>query len=123
MLATIDVPQIEECRRLMDFGRDVVRKLLSDHMFGKAKDKKAKIDKIVDTLSSVKQFKVHGRFINGNYARRELSLKVKLLARDELFWKKVWEYYTRAEITLKRSGGDKLFETKHEVLIGKMRSA
>ena len=33
MLATLDIPFIEECQRMMDFGREVVRNLLIRYMF------------------------------------------------------------------------------------------
>jgi hypothetical protein len=122
MLASLDIPFIEECKRMMDFGRDVVRKLLSEHMFKRASDKNKKINKIVDTLSSVTRFKIHGRLIDGSTARRELGLKVKLLGRNDVLWQRVWEYYTRAEIALAGLQGSKMFETRHETLIGKSGS-
>jgi len=116
MIASLDIPFIEECQRMMDFGRDVVRELLSKYMFARDKDKKAKIDKIVEMLSSVKKHKVHGRFISGNTARRELKLNVRLLAKDDPLWQSVWEYYTRTDIHLGRIRAAKMFETKHEML-------
>lgn len=117
MLASLDIPFIVECARMMDFGRDVVRKLLSNYMFKGVKDGNEKITKIVDTLSSIERFKVHGRLIDGNTARRELKLKVKLLGKDDELWKKVWEYYTRAEIAMGNSKAGKMFESKHEMLM------
>lgn len=119
MIASLDVPFIEECQRMMDFGRDVVRKLLSAHMFAKEKDKQArdqKINKIVNMLSSVKTHMVHGRTIDGRTARQELKLNVKLLAKNDPLWKKVWEYYTRAELYLGMIRGPKMFETREEAL-------
>jgi len=120
MLASLDIPFIEECQRMMDFGRDVVRKLLSEHMFKKVPDKDQKIAKIVETLSSVARFKVHGRLIDGSTARTELGLKVKLVGRDDMLWEKAWEYYTRAEIALGGFQGAKMFETRHEMLAAKV---
>jgi hypothetical protein len=78
-------------------------------------DKKA--DKVVKMLSSVKQHKVHGRLIDGQTARTELGLKVKMLAKDDPLWQNVWEYYTRSEINMGRANSPKMFETRHEMLI------
>jgi hypothetical protein len=105
---------------MMDFGREVVRKLLSDYMFRKDAHCKEKTEKIVKMMSSVATHKVHGRFIDGATARRELGLNVKLLAKDDDFWKIIWEYYTRAEICLGNIGSAKMFETRHEVLTARM---
>jgi ATP-dependent protease ClpP protease subunit len=121
MVASLDIPFIEECKRMMDFGRDVVRKLLLANMFHTAKDKQKRADKVVTALSSVQLFKVHGRLIDGNTARRELKLKVRLLGKQEEFWKKVWEYYTRAEMALNNLPATKMFETRHEFLIAKSK--
>jgi hypothetical protein len=116
-IATLDLPFIAECERMMDFSREVVKKFLLEYMFHKMADKKARAEKVVKTLSSVERFKVHGRFINGNTARRELGLKVILSGNDDEFWKKVWEYYTRAEVALSQSRSSKLFETTQELLM------
>jgi ATP-dependent protease ClpP protease subunit len=120
MFASLDIPYIQECQRMMDFGRDVVRGLLTKYMFAGDADAQQKADKVVGVLSSVKKHKVHGRIIDGNTARTELGLKVKLLPKDDLLWQKVWEYYTRAEISLGRSNSPKMFETRHEVLMARM---
>jgi len=119
MLASLDIPFIEECQRMMDFGRDVVRKLLGNYMFRKDKKKASKIDKIVVMLSSVKTHMVHGRTITGDTARSELGLNVTLLAKDDPLWQKVWEYYTRAEIHLGNIAATKMFETRSEMLFAK----
>ncbi len=107
---------------MMDFGREVVRNLLTKHMFKKSKEKKDKADKVVDMLSSVKKHKVHGRLIDGATARSELGLNITLLAKDDPFWQLIWEYYTRAEIFLGNLTGTKLFETKHEMLVSRGKS-
>jgi ATP-dependent protease ClpP protease subunit len=122
MIASLDMPFIKECERMMDFGRDVARKLLSEFMFRRARNKTDKIHKVVDTLSSVKRFKVHGRYIDGNTARRELELKIHLLGKDEPLWAKIWEYYTRAEIAIAGSRAIKLLESEHELLVATVQS-
>ncbi len=117
MLASLDLPFITHCEHLMDFGRDVARKLLDAHMFKRKRDKKKKIDKLVKELASVKRFKVHGRQIDGNTARREFDLKVKLCGKQDPCWKRIWEYYTRADIALNSSQATKMFETEDELLM------
>jgi len=116
MLATLDLPFISECERMMDFGRDVAKKFLETYMFKGKKDKDAKVKKVVDTLSSVKRFKVHGRRVDGRTARTELKLKVDLRGKNDPLWKKIWEYYTRADMALANSNAAKLLETEHELL-------
>ena len=116
MIATLDVPHIEECQRLMDFGRDVVKKLLEANMFQRHPNKAAEAQKAADMLTSVQMHKVHGRQIDGATARRELGLNVKLLAKGDEFWQLVWEYYTRSVIFLGGIGAPKMFETEHEAL-------
>ena len=70
MLATLDLPFIAECERLMDFGRDVAKKFLETYMFKRKRDKVAKANKVVDALTAVKLFKVHGRGIDGRKAKQ-----------------------------------------------------
>ena len=100
----------------MAFGRDVAKKLLSEHMMKKQKDKTKKIRKIVRELSSVKRFRVHGRQIDGNTAKREFGLNVKLLGLHDKHWELIWEYYNRAYIAYKSAGAEKLFKCEHEML-------
>jgi ClpP class serine protease len=116
MIATLDIPHIEECQRLMDFGRDVVKKLLEAHMFHRHKNRASEAEKVANMLTSVQMHKVHGRQIDGATARRDLGLNVKLLAKNDEFWQLVWEYYTRSVIFLGGVGSSKMFETEHEAL-------
>lgn len=121
MLTTLDMPFIAECERSMEFGREIGKKLLCDHMFSKKKGKVAKADKLVSELSSVKRFKVHGARIDGSTAK-SLGLKIRMCGHDFGVWTKVWEYYTRAVLALRRGGGLKMFETKHDVFFAQMVS-
>lgn len=119
MLATLDLPFITECERMMDLGRDIARKLLSSYMFRRTQDAKQKIDNVVKTLSSIERFKSHGRMIDGNTARRELDLNVKICGANDPLWKKAWEYYTRAEIMITGEEVIKMFETEHNLLLAR----
>ena len=116
MIATLDVSYIEECQRLMDFGRDVVVKLLKKYMFASKRDKTTRAKKVALMLTSVKMHKVHGRQIDGGTARLALGLNVKLLAKSDAFWQLIWEYYTRTGIHLNAAKSPKMIETEHEAL-------
>jgi hypothetical protein len=116
MIATLDLPFISECQRLMNFGRDVAGKFLAAYMFKNDKNKKAKIKKVVDKLTSVKWFQVHGRGIDGRTAKVELGLNIKMCGKNDPLWKKVWEYYTRAVVVCGKGGIIKMFETTEELL-------
>src|SRR5262249_27771229 len=51
MITTLDLPFIAACERLMEFGRDVGKKLLCEHMFKFCDDKETRAEKIVTNLS------------------------------------------------------------------------
>ncbi len=120
-IATLDVTFIDHCGKLMEFGNDVARKYLENHMFSKAAPqakKKALVDKVLKGLSSVGEFKVHGRMINGITAKDDLKLNVKLLGKSDEFWKDIWQYYIRAEVLFNKTPGlGKIVETKDEILM------
>jgi len=116
MIASLDLPFIVECERLMEFGRDVGHKMLCRHMFARSQNRDSKAHHVVNQLSSVELHKVHGRTIDGASARRELSLKVRLCGSEDEFWQRAWEWYTRAEIHMARIGASRIFETRHESL-------
>jgi len=120
-IATLDMPFIDHCGKLMDFSREIARKCLNEHMFRGIKPtttKKQMVDAVLKGLSSVDTFKVHGRMINGTSAKNDLKLEVKLLGKTDEFWKDLWQYYVRAEMMLSRlPGSSKLIETKNEILV------
>ncbi|HVU47873.1 MAG TPA: hypothetical protein VHD85_17205 [Terracidiphilus sp.] len=116
-IAVLDAPFIDHCEKLMDFSRAVASKYLERYMFAQAK--KASRDKAIQNvltrLSSVGIFKVHGRMIDGNEAKTELNLNVKLLPKDDPLWQDIWHYYIRADVAL-ASGASKLIESRCECL-------
>ncbi len=101
----------------MDFGREVAKDLLGAYMFRKKNNKAALIDKVIKDLTSVELFKVHGRGINGRTARTRLKLNISLRGKKDPLWEKVWEYYTRATVTIGGGSVVKMFETEHELLV------
>lgn len=119
-IASLDIPFLDHCEKLMDFSREVAKKYLSRYMFQKIKPKKLKdetIAHVLSELSTVGIFKVHGRMINANTAKTDLKLNVELLGKDHSLWKKLWHYYVRADVQLNRASGlGKLIETRNEVL-------
>ncbi|MGA3171001.1 MAG: hypothetical protein ABSE62_08280 [Chthoniobacteraceae bacterium] len=43
-----------------------------------------------------------------------------MLAKDDPLWQLIWEFYTRAEISMGTQTATKMFETRHEVLMAQM---
>jgi ATP-dependent protease ClpP protease subunit len=119
-IASLDAPFIDHCEKLMEFSREVARKYLAKYMFSAikpaAKQKQA-IDKVLERLSSVNIFKVHGRMIDGNTAKTDLGLSVRLLGKDDAAWKALWHYYVRADVLLKKHGVAKVIESKSNFLV------
>ena len=120
-IASLDVTFIDHCGKLMDFGKEVARKYLTTYMFGKITPpsrRNAMVEKVLKGLSSVGEFKVHGRMINANAAKNDLHLNVKLLGKADDLWRDLWQYYIRADVFMSRTAGlAKLIETKDEMLI------
>lgn len=118
-IAGLDAPFIDHCEKLMDFSREVAKKYLPLFMFKKIKPpaaQKKAINLVLDRLSSVGIFKVHGRMIDGNTAKRELKLDVLLLGKDHHLWELLWDYYVRADLVLTRTESIKLIESRTESL-------
>ncbi len=124
-IASLNIPFIEQCEKYMGFSKDMVTKNLSNYMFKKyAEDKeklKSKIAKVLEALLSTEKFMVHGRMINAYTAKNELDLNVVSLGKDSSYWKKIWEYYVRADIGLGGRRGEKrmakMIEMKNELLL------
>lgn len=93
------------------------------YMLKSYKDKRKRVNKVVRELSSVERFKVHGREVNGNTAKGEFGLNVKLLGLNDPHWKLIWEYYNRASIACGRGSVEKFFESEHEMLIAQKPQA
>lgn len=122
-LAILDPPFIDHCEKLMEFSREVARKYLKRYMFSSitpASIQNKAVDNVLEGLSSVAIFKVHGRMIDGNAAKTDLKLNVRLLGKDNELWQDLWQYYVRADVTLTRHQHSfKLVETRNTVLIQK----
>ena len=105
----------------MEFSQEVARKYLGKYMFSQLKPAQTQrdaIEKVLKGFSSVSIFKVHGRMIDGNAAKTDLKLNVRLLGKDDLLWQDIWQYYVRADVTLSRARHSlKLVETRNTILI------
>ena len=118
-IASLDPPFIDHCEKLMGFSRQVARQKLSKHMFaklGKAEQKK-RIEKVIKGLSSVEQFKVHGRMINATVAKSELALNINIIPKDDQYWKDIWQYYVRISVMMSKTGAAKVVESRNELLM------
>lgn len=120
-IATLNIPFIKQCEKYMSFGKDMVSKYLTKYMFKKyARNKEnlvTKIKKVLTDLSSTDMFIVHGRMINAHTAKTSLGLNINSLGKDDNYWKKIWEYYFRADIGLGKTKASKMIESKNEMLI------
>ncbi len=124
-IAVLDSPFIDHCEKLMDFGREVAKKYLERHMFSGIQPKAkrvAAVNHVLKQLSSVRDFKVHGRMINGNAAKTDLKLNVTLLGKDNPLWDTLWHYYVRADVALSSGSVAKLIESKNEILVSRRRA-
>jgi hypothetical protein len=121
-IASLDIPFIDHCEKLMEFSQEVARKYLAKYMFSQIKPldaQRAAVDKVLKGLSSVSIFKVHGRMIDGNAAKTDLKLNVRLLGKDDPVWEDIWQYYVRADVSLSRNQRSlKLIETRNTVFVG-----
>lgn len=123
-LASLNIPFIDHCEKLMEFSREMARKYLRKYMFNgisPVDEQNKAIDNVLTALSSVAVFKVHGRMIDGNAAKNDLKLNVKIVGRDDELWKDIWTYYVRADVMMGGGVITKLVETKHTILTRRLR--
>ena len=116
-LAGLDPAYIKHCENLTAFSRDLAAKYLDQFMFKGVSGKADKIQRVLERLSSTSATKVHSRMIDAHAAKTDLGLNVRVLPKDDRFWRIIWDYYVRADIAMKRSNTVKLVETTHDMLI------
>jgi hypothetical protein len=121
-LATLDMPFIDHCTKLMEFSRAVAQENLERYMFARIKNptsRAEKIRKVIEQLSRPSVFQVHARMIDANAAKTRLGLNVKILPKDNKLWESVWQYYIRADVFLSGRHGlpaSKMVESRSESL-------
>lgn len=118
-IAALDPPFIDHCEKLMGFSKQVAKEKLESHMFSALKppERKKRIEKVLKGLSSVQQFKVHGRMINANAAKTMLELNVNIIPKDNPYWRDVWHYYLRINVMMAKNGVAKIIESRNELLM------
>lgn len=117
-LAVLDIPYIEHCVQLMAFGKEVARQVLGRYMFRELEEteKTRRINRVLDQLSSVQQFRIHGRMIDGVQAKVDLKLSVRQFGKDDALWGAIWGYYLRASAMAARLPASVVVETKASLL-------
>lgn len=103
-LAGLNIPFTQEMDHQIDFAKKTAARLLEKYMlmpsFPNKKIRARKANEIAEKLLSKQLFPVHGQFIDGETAKRELELNVEVLDKDDELWKLVWEYYVRSEVQM-----------------------
>jgi hypothetical protein len=103
-LAGLNIPFTQEMEHQIDFAKKTAARLLGKYMltssFPKLAVRLKKANEIAEKLLSKQLFPVHGQFIDGETAKRELGLNVEVLDKDDELWKLLWEYYVRAEVQM-----------------------
>lgn len=103
-LAGLNIPFTQEMDHQIDFAKKTAARLLGKFMlkpsFPKEAVRSKQANKIAEKLLSKQLFPVHGQFIDGETAKRELGLNVEVLDKDDELWKSTWEYYVRSEVQM-----------------------
>jgi hypothetical protein len=103
-LAGLNIPFTHEMEHQIDFAKKTAARLLEKYMlkgaYPKAAVRSKKANAIAEKLLSKQLFPVHGQFIDGETAKRELGLTVEVLDKDDELWMLVWEYYVRSEVQM-----------------------
>jgi len=105
---TMEPAFIEECRRGIEFSRDIAKKFLPKYQLpalhrarGETRSASAlrrRAARIAEDLLSAKARFSHGRLISAGEARDDVGLHIELLDREDPLWNEYWELYVRAEV-------------------------
>ena len=100
-IATLNIPFIEECDRLMRYSNDMATRWLSRCMLKKTfkdpTERAGKALEIANYFSSTEKHLTHAKLINIEECKK-LGLNVTVLNKEDVLWKLIWEYYVRTEI-------------------------
>jgi ClpP class serine protease len=106
-LAGLNIPYTQEMENVIGFAQQTAANLLDRYMLkSKIKDDRARrtqANMIAKKLLSKQLFPVHGQYIDGATAKRELELEVEVLDKNDDLWKMIWEYYIRCEVQMNLS--------------------
>lgn len=117
---------LKNCEDLMEFARDFARKQLKAHMFAGeySEDSEtwdARIDKIVDNLTTSQKRLLHGRMITAEEIESDQDLKflkLKKLGGDEEYWTLLNELLLRTEYVCAANEIEKVLYTANFELFG-----
>lgn len=125
-LAGLNIPFTHEMENWIGFAKKTGAILLEKYMltskFPRNAARHKKASQIADKLLSKQLFPVHGQFIDGATAKRELELEVDILDRTDELWRQLWAYYIRCEVQMNLALQPpmikiKLFESAHLSLV------
>jgi hypothetical protein len=108
LIQKLDPAIIDVAQKAISFSRHFAEKWLSQYML---KNNPTKAKEIADALSDNRRWLSHGKRI-GIKEALELGLEVESIDRKSKLWKYLWEYYSRAQITMNAMGIIKLFECR-----------
>jgi hypothetical protein len=108
LIQKLDPAIIDVADKAIGFSRQFAERWLSQYML---KDDHAKAKEIAEALSDNRRWLSHGKRI-GIREALDLGLKVDPIDRKSKFWKLLWEYYGRAQMTMNATGTIKLFDCK-----------
>ncbi|MHB8390532.1 MAG: SDH family Clp fold serine proteinase [Acidobacteriaceae bacterium] len=103
-LASLNIPFTSEMENWIGFAQKTGATLLDKYMLmpkiPNASHRRRKANEIAKKLLSKQLFPVHGQFIDGATAKRELELEVDVLDKADELWKLIWSYYLRCELQM-----------------------
>ncbi len=103
-LAGLNMTFIQEAEHQTDFAKKAAARLLEKYMLkpriNGGPQRKRKALEIAKKLLSKQLFPVHGHFIDGTAAKKELELEVDVLDKELPLWKDIWDFYVRSEVGL-----------------------
>jgi hypothetical protein len=108
LIQKIDTPLIDVAHKSLLHSKAMAEEWLLKYML---KDDVEKAKKIAQSISDNNQWLSHGRRIDYNKAK-DLGLNVTLIDRNDILWKNLWEYYSRAFTFLNNTSNIKLLESE-----------
>jgi hypothetical protein len=108
LIQKLDPSIIDVAQKAIAFSKQFAEKWLSQYML---KSDPSKAKEIANALSDNRRWLSHGKRI-GIKEALDLGLNVEPIDRKSKLWKYLWEYYSRAQMTMNAMGTIKLFECR-----------
>ncbi|MDD1778381.1 MAG: hypothetical protein LUQ65_09470 [Candidatus Helarchaeota archaeon] len=112
VLSQVDVATIQMCHNASEHSKQLVKNWLRDYMFQGKPDAEERANRIGDDLGDYRAYLSHGRPL-GIQRAVELGLEVTNLADLPQLQAKIWELYSRIELSYDGSPIVKLFMSKN----------